>query len=472
MKNLQFIFTITILSIVGNLLNAQTLSKEQINAIEKVITEEMNIAGIPGVVVGIIYDNQVVFEKGFGLTNNQTKIAMNDSTIFQVASVTKTFTALTILKELKDANIEVHEPVGEVVKGLSPKVSSITFHQLLTHTGGLIDYTNLNDKTDIFEFFKDIGDSILFIDPGKVFSYSNTGYALLDLAIEQLSGTTYQETVEKAVIKPLKLNNTSFDLYKVAAKSFSAGHVLRKNLLVPEMYHCENPLVRAAGGIFSNVQDLERLALCLMNDGKLEGLQVFDPKMIELMCQPYAKEFQASASSYFGPINAPNSAYGRGVWMFDYGNHKIIATAGGGTQVTFLMFAPHSSFSLILTSNHSSEMMFDSYNKIIEIVLEEKIPSSNDYKPNEDEWNDITGRYCKPEIRTKELNYIEILKKNESLYINFNGTGDVELEQIGTLTYRFLFPNSRFPMAINFQRDKSNKVAFLKHYWRTYLKTE
>lgn len=460
------------LSILGNLLNAQTLSKEQIKAIEKVITEEKNIAGVPGVAVGIIYDNQVVFEKGFGLTNNQTKIAMTDSTIFQVASVTKTFTALTILKELKDVNIGVHEPVGEVIKGLSPVVSSITFHQLLTHTGGLIDYTNYNDKTDIFEFFKDIGDSILFIEPGKVFSYSNTGYALLDLAIEQLSGMTYPEAVTKDVIKPLKLHNTGFDLYEVAAKSFSAGHVLRRKLLVPEMYQCEKPLVRAAGGIFSNIQDLERLALCLMNDGIFEGLQVFDPEIIEQMCQPYAREFQASASSYFGPANAPNSAYGRGVWMFDYGNQRIIATAGGGTQLTFLLYAPDANFSLILASNHSSEILFDSFNKIIEIVLEEKIPSSNDFKSNEEERNDIIGRYCKPEIRTKELKYIEILEKNETLYINFNGTGDIELEQIGQLTYRFSFPNSRLPMAMNFQRDESNKVAYLKYYWRTWLKTE
>lgn len=115
--------------------------------------------------------------------------------------------------------------------------------------------------------------------------HSNTGYALLDLVIEQLSGMNFHEAVAENVIEPLKLHNTSFDIYESAAKSFSAGHVWTNRGLVPEIYHCEMPLVRAAGGIFSNIQDLERLTICLMNDGMFEGVQVFDPEIIEQMCQ-------------------------------------------------------------------------------------------------------------------------------------------------------------------------------------------
>ena len=164
MKNLLITIFIVLIYIDFNVLNAQTLTQTQITAIENTITEEMKVTGVPGVALAIINDNQVVYEKSFGLANSQTKIEMTDSTIFQIASVTKTFTALTILKELKEANIGVHEPIRTVITGLSPGLSSITFHQLLSHKGGLIEYTNESDRTDIYEFFKNIGDSILFIE--------------------------------------------------------------------------------------------------------------------------------------------------------------------------------------------------------------------------------------------------------------------------------------------------------------------
>lgn len=472
MRKIIFISYITLLGIASCQLDAQTLSPQEFADIEKTITEEMNTAGIPGVALGIIKDNKVIYEKGFGFANKQTKIIMTDSTIFQIGSATKTITALTLLKELRDAEIDVHEPIGKIIEGLSPMVSSVTFHQLLTHTGGLIDYTNLSDNTNVFEFFQDIGDSILFIEPGTLFSYSNTGYALLDLAIEQLSGLSYHEAVFKNVIKPLKLDNTSFDLYEVAARSFSAGHVWSRNGLVPEMYHCEKPLVRAAGGMYSNIQDLERLALCLMNDGILEGIQVFDPEITEQIRQPFARNFQAAVPTYFGAMNAPNNAYGKGVWMFDYGNQRMIVSAGGGTQLVFLFFAPEAKFSLILASNKAWEYMLVSINKIFEIVLEEGLSGSNEFKPDKAEWKEIVGSYYLPAYRAKQEGSVVISWKDDQLYINFNGTRDMELEQIGPLTYRFAAPYSRFPTAIIFQRDESEKVTSLKHVWRTWLKVD
>ena len=466
------IISLTLLLIGGIQIYAQTLSQEQISAIEKVIIEEMKTASVPGVALGIINNNMVVYEKGFGQANNQTRMPMTDSTIFQIASVTKTFTALTVLNELRKANFGVHEPVGKVIQGLSPVVSSVTFHQLLTHTGGLKDYTNLKDKTNVFDFYEEIGDSILFIEPGKLFSYSNTGYALLDLVIEQLSGMNYHEAVVENVIKPLKLHNTSFDIYESAAKSLSAGHVWTDKGLVPEIYHCEKPLVRAAGGLFSNIQDLERLTTCLMNDGIFEGVQVFNPDIIEQMRQPYAEDFQASASTYFGASNAPNSAYGQGIWMFDYGNYRINVTAGGGTQMTMVFYEPEAKFAYIFTSNKAWEFMLNSMNKIFEIVLGEKLSGIIDFKSDQAEWKDISGRYYLPAYRSKQAGFAEISEIDDKIYVNFNEAGALELEQIGTLTYRFSAPYSRFPTAIIFHRDESAEVTSLKHVWRTWLKAE
>jgi CubicO group peptidase (beta-lactamase class C family) len=472
MKKSSYIIIFAILCLTGNLLNAQTLSLSQISKIEKAINEEMKITGVPGVALSIIKDNQVVFEKGFGLANTLTKVPMTDSTIFQIASVTKTFTALTILKELKDANIRVQEPIGTVIKGLSPRLSSITFHQLLSHNGGLIEYTNESDKTDIYEFFKNFGDSILFIDQGRIFSYSNMGYALLDLAIEKLSGMTYPEAVNKDVIKPLKLNNTSFDIFKVVYKSFSVGHTWVNGKLTPALNHFEVPLLRAAGGLFSNLQDLERFAKCIMNDGELDGEQVFDHGMIEQICQPYSKNFMASGSSYVVHANWPDNAYGYGIWMFNYGKHRFIVSAGGGNHLTYFIYDSEAKFSMIIHSNLAWQGLLDSFIKIFEVVLEQKNPAINDFKVKKEEWKELKGTYYLPAIRTNQFSTIKISERDEKLYINFNNTDDIELEQIGNLAYRYSNPYVRYPMAISFQRDESNQVAYLLNVWRAYLKNE
>ena len=473
MKNLLITILIVLLCIDFNVLDAQTLTQTQITAIENAITEEMKVAGIPGVALAIVNDNQVVFEKSFGLANSQTKIGMTDSSIFQIASVTKIFTALTILTELGDANIGVHEPVGLVIKGLSPGLSSVTFHQLLTHTSGMIDYTNESDKTEVYDFFKNIGDTILFIEPDKVFSYSNIGYALLGLAIEQLTGKSYPDAVNKAVIKPLKLNNTTFDFLKVATKSFSAGHYYdnSKRMFMPIINHYEVPLLQAAGGIFSNLQDLERLTLCLMNKGEIDGEQVFESDIIELMSISHAEDFMASAS-YYGFMSYPNNAYGYGLFMFDYGNFRFIGNGGAGTQMTYLIFEPEAKFIMIIISNKAWDLLISSFKKIWQVVLEEMESVPIDYEIDKKEWKEIAGKYTLPVINKNGLRSVEISEKENKLYINFDGSGDIEFEQIGLMAYRYSTPYLRFPIEISFYREELEKVAYLRNIWRTWVKTE
>jgi len=472
MKKLHVTIVLAFLSITGNLSNAQNLTQKQISEIENTINKEMKITGVPGVALAIINDNHVVLERGFEFAKTLTDLPMSESTIFQIASVTKTFTALTVLIELKNAKINVHQSIGTVVKGLSPGLSSITFHQLLSHKGGLIEYTNESDRTDIYDFFKNIGDSIMFIDPGRVFSYSNMGYALLDLAIQRLSGLTYPEVVDRDVFVPLKLKNTGFDLYEFASKSFTTGHIWSDGKLTPKISHFDLPLLRAAGGLFSNLQDLERLALCFMNNGILEGEQVIDPAIIEQMCQPYSKDFMASGSSYVVHYNWTDNAYGYGIWMFNYGEHRFLVSAGGGNHLTYFIYNPEAKFSMIMHSNLAWQVLYDSFIKIFEVVLGQENPSKNDFEINNTDWKEITGNYYLPAIRTNQFSKINISERDEKLYINFNNSGDAELEQIGNLTYKYSSPYLRYPAAINFQKDESGNIAYLLYVWRAYLKKE
>jgi CubicO group peptidase (beta-lactamase class C family) len=460
-----------------NVLKAQTLTQQQIMDIECAIKSEMEISKTPGVALSIIKNNRLMYESSFGLANSNTKVQMNDSTVFCIASCTKFFTALTLLIELKNADIDVNEPIGNAVKGLSSKLSSLTYHQLLSHTSGMIDvpYTNEPDYRDVYEFFRTIGDTILFIEPGRIFSYSNVGYALISLCIEQLSGKSFPAAVEDAVIKPLRLKNTTFDLFKAVCKSFSTGHYfdINKNMIIPAMNHFEGPLWRAGGGIFSNTQDLERLALVLLNNGNLDGEQLFDRAIIDKIMHPHSKNFAAPvSSSYYGLLGFPDNAYGYGSYMFEFKGKKIFALGGGGYQMSFIIMNNDSKFATIMLSNMAWDALISSLEIIYNVGLNAQKLISAEYKCENKEWNSISGRYIMPSISKEKVNSAVVFTRNEKLYINFNNTKDFELEQIGDWAYKYSDPSIRRPIEIGFYKNESNKIAYLRNFWRTWIKVE
>jgi CubicO group peptidase (beta-lactamase class C family) len=475
MKKFKFFFSILFLSFGSFVLNAQSLTQQQITAIETAIQDEMKTAKTPGVSIAIINNNKIVYEKWFGIANSLTKTPLTDSTVFQIASVTKIFTSLALLTELKKAGIGIEAPIGDLIKGLSPELSQVTYHQLLSHTSGMINYwpTPNEYNKDVYTFFKNVGDSVLFTKPGEVFSYSNTGYALAGLALEKLTNKPYTEAINDIILKPLKLTSTSFNFYIVACGSFSAGHSFNNNsgVMLPYIMNHEYPLLQAAGGIFSNIRDLERFAMCLMNQGELEGQKIFDKEIIEKMSMKYARNFIVSVPP-FGYWSLPNNAYGYGLFTFDYGNLKFIGNAGSTSQMTYFIYEPEKKFALIIISNCEIDWLINSFKKIFEVVLGEKEQSPIMYTVNRSEWKDITGKYILHALEKKNESWLDILEKEGKLFINVSNTGEIEMEQIGGLTYKFTNPAFRFPVEVSFDKDKSGEVTYIRYMWESWQKVK
>ncbi|MFO8236244.1 MAG: serine hydrolase domain-containing protein [Bacteroidales bacterium] len=473
MKNYRFLFICFILCFGSIILKSQTLSTQQIASIETIIKEEMIEANMPGSAFGIINQNKVVYEKPFGIANSLTGIPLTDSSIFQIASVTKIFTSLALLTELKKANINVNEPIGDLIKGLSARLSKLTYHQLLTHTSGMVDFipSPKEYSLDTYTFFKNSGDSLLFTEPGIVFSYSNIGYVLAGLALERISNKPYPQAIQDIIIGPLRLQNTTFDLYKVACRSFSSGHYFNHNLnmMSPYLSHLESPLVQAAGGLFSTIKDLERFAICLINQGELDGKNVFDKDVLLNMSTGYAKHFMASGP-YYGFMSYPNNAYGYGLFMFKYGDLGFIGNGGSGSQMTYFIYEPQRKFAMISINNSNSEFLINSFKKIFEVVLGEKELQPTKFYENKLEWKEIAGTYILHNLKAKDESRLEIFEKDGSLYIRFGTSPDIKIDQIGVLTYKFIIPGSRFPLELVFYRNHSGKINYMSHFWRAWEK--
>jgi CubicO group peptidase (beta-lactamase class C family) len=469
-KSLLIIIS-SILLFVSIIAKSQNLTPQQIASIETIINEELFDSKMPGAAFGIINQNKVLWEKSFGIANTLTKSPLTDSTIFQIASVTKIFTSLALLTELKKANINVNEPVGDIIKGLPNRLSKLTYHQLLTHTSGMVDFIPSPEDYNLgtYAFFKNSGDSLLFTEPGIVFSYSNIGYVLAGLALERISNKPYTQAIQDIIIGPMKLQNTTFDLYKVACNSFSSGHYFDQNLKMmrPYLSHLESPLVQAAGGLFSTIKDLEKFAICLINQGKFDGKQIFDNDILLNMSTGYAKQFMASGP-YYGFMSYPDNAYGYGQFMFKYGDLGFIGNGGSASQMTYFIYEPQRKFAMISINNSDREFLINSFKKIFEVVLGVKESQQTRSYENKLEWKEISGTYLLHNIKAKKESRLEIFEKGESLFLRLGTSQEIRMDQIGILTYKFSFPGSRFPLEVVFYRDTLGKINYMSHFWRAW----
>ncbi|WP_404985801.1 serine hydrolase domain-containing protein [Chryseobacterium sp. M5] len=159
---------------------------------------------------------KIIFQKSFGVADYDTKRLLNNTTIFELASVSKQFTAMGIVLLEKQGKLKYDDPISKFIPELS-FYKNITVRNLLNHTGGLPDYIGLFQKNwdkskfatnkDIVTEFAKYKPEINF-QPNEKYEYSNTGYALLGYIIEKASGKTFGDYLEANIFKPLGMKNT------------------------------------------------------------------------------------------------------------------------------------------------------------------------------------------------------------------------------------------------------------------------
>ncbi len=185
-------------------------------------------------VVLVTDKGKVVYHKAFGYADFEAKTPNDTTTIFELASVSKQFTAALILMLQEEGKLSVDDPLEKYVPGLPYK--NITVRHLLNHTSGLPDYfTLLNehwDKTkvatneDIIAYLKQYHPEKLF-EPGEKYLYSNTGYVMLGTIVEKASGKEFVQLMHERIFDPLAM--TSSDLrsaeQKAAIANFALGHI-------------------------------------------------------------------------------------------------------------------------------------------------------------------------------------------------------------------------------------------------------
>ena len=186
--------------------------------ISTAIDSTLRARQIPGAAVAVLHHDTLVFSGGFGLANIAERIPVNTETVFQIASLTKVFTAMSIMMLVEEGKVSLDSPASRYLSWLPAKYSAITVRQLLTHTSGVNpDLRRENvDEFDLDEFKRRLNEKPVSFPPGTSVQYANTGFTLLSLIVEEASREEFGTFLRRRIFAPLGMVHTG---YRVAEKN-------------------------------------------------------------------------------------------------------------------------------------------------------------------------------------------------------------------------------------------------------------
>jgi len=226
----------------------------------------MEAADIPGLSMAVIRNGKIFWSGAFGVRSRETNEPVDENTIFEAASLTKTVTAAAALKLVERGVLDLDTPLAEYLP--YPKLAGderykkITARHVLTHTTGLPNWGNK-----------------LLREPGELYGYSGEGFLYLGHTLEKLTGMTLEEFARKEIFEPLGMSRTSYVWTELYAAHGASGH---------DRHGFPNPLRRRAdpnGGasLITTAKDYATFLCAIMND------QVLKPETIDMMLTPHVK---------------------------------------------------------------------------------------------------------------------------------------------------------------------------------------
>lgn len=257
------------------------LKKEIAQSIDSIFLE-FNTLQSPGFAIGIVKDTTVLYKKGYGAANLDYRIPIGSHTAFNIASVSKQFTAACIALLIIDGKLDLNTPVQEYIPELSKYQDTVLIKHLVYNTSGLVDYFKLprteNDSwLDFYYFDTDeairttLNQDSLAFTPGKKWDYSNVNFMLLTKVIEKISGQPFADFIEERLFGPLQMKNTLVnDDITTIIKNRATPYNPRTSMYVDAykkegikiskhgdwIQHNRNSPHYGGGGIISTVDDL------------------------------------------------------------------------------------------------------------------------------------------------------------------------------------------------------------------------
>ncbi|WP_020534560.1 serine hydrolase [Lewinella cohaerens] len=210
-------------------------------------------------------NGEIIYKNGFGQANMEWNIPNKPDTKHRLASITKQFTAMAIVQLVAENKLELNQPITTYLPDY-PKATgdSVTIHHLLTHTSGIPNYTSFPSYREVMraphsamELVSLFADLPLEFTPGEQFAYSNSGYVLLGVLIEKITGKPYEQVLQDKIFSPLEMNDTGYDQHRTILENRASGYNKIANTFESASY-IDMSVAFAAGALYSTVEDLYR----------------------------------------------------------------------------------------------------------------------------------------------------------------------------------------------------------------------
>jgi CubicO group peptidase (beta-lactamase class C family) len=368
----------------------QTIPK---NSIDSFIESKMSETGIVGIGASIIIDKKIVWMNGYGYADKETKTTFTPSKIMNIASISKTFTGVCIMKAVEEGKVSLDEDINnylpfKIINPNFPK-EKITLRHLATHTSGLNDrYPFYIDSTYYYgglkpeplgEFLKNYfvqggkhysKDNFLNAKPGTNRDYSNIGAGLAGYIIELRTGKKLNDYAKKNIFKPLKMINSGWALNEIDINKHSKLYKKSGDSIVEiQLYE---GTTYPDGGVRTSVEELSKFFISLLNEGIYKKARILKKESADEMLR-----YQHTETNR--PENVNIKKLNQGIfWATKLGATRIGHNGSDPGVRTFMLSDLNKEFAVIVFFNTSldekgEEIFFKVYEELYKYAKELKM---------------------------------------------------------------------------------------------------
>ena len=320
----------------------------------------------PGVGVGIVVKDSLVFAKGYGYRDYEKKLPVTPTTLFQIASNTKLFTSIAVGLLVDEGKLDWDKPVRQYVPIIEfyneDLNNTVSIRDMLSHRTGISRHDMIWYRSDFSR--KELFDRLKYLEPSQPlrqgYLYNNMMYAASGFVVEYLTHQTWEDFIRERIFKPLEMNNTVFSIAEMLKQPdhFVPFNEKRDTTVLYRIpYYEETKGLGPAGAIISNINDLSRWLIALMSNGMYKGKQVIPLNVVRATLAPSIAMPNTELENR-GYKEMFNSVYGMGREFASYKGH-FLTFHGGALDGIY---------------SQISSMPYDSVGVIVFVIGQHSVP--------------------------------------------------------------------------------------------------
>ena len=326
-------------------------ARAQADKIDEYIEAEMLKQHIPGLSLAVVQAGKVVKSKGYGLANMELNVRATPGTVYQIQSITKSFVASGIMLLVEEGKLGLDDRITKYLSGLPEAWSGVTVRQLITHTSGIPSFVQdqgggaaivaFAQKTDSSEqIIRWAAARPMKFAPGEGRKYSSTGYHLLGMIIEKVSGKPWGQFLHERIFAPLGMSSTRVFSHFDIIPNRASGYNHFGDVPVNGLTFTPAIMESAAGGLVSTVEDMARWEIALQTG------RILKPSSLTQMAVPIKLKNDST-------VQDAGRRFGLGWDLQTYQGHRIMGHGGDhvtGFTANFARFTDDKLAVIVLTN--------------------------------------------------------------------------------------------------------------------------